>query len=121
MRPSGARIRTSCRISIARALSTPVRILNQDPFESVLTNTVIPAGITADGKVVLTLAVDHVYWTDSVAQAADNLARLRSDRTERPHEIWMLGTTSARCREELSALGFIVHEDLAATFTIDAT
>lgn len=95
--------------------------LNQEPFESVLTNTVIPAGITADGKVVLTLAVDHVYWTDSVAGASDNLARLRPDRTERPHEIWMLGTTSARCKEELTALGFIVHEDLAATLAIDAT
>ncbi len=35
--------------------------LNQDPFESVLTNAIIPAGVTADGKVVLTLAVDHLY------------------------------------------------------------
>ena len=95
--------------------------LNQEPFESVLTNTVMPAGITADGTVVLTLAVDHIYWTDDVAEAADNLARLRPDRTERPHEIWLLGTASARCREELFALGFIVHEDLAAIFTIDAT
>jgi len=95
--------------------------LNQDPFESVLTNAIIPAGLTADGKVVLTLAVDHLYWTDSVAGATDNLARLRPDRTERPHEIWLLGTASARSREELSALGFIVHEDLAATLAIDAT
>ena len=95
--------------------------LNQEPFESVLTNTVIPAGITADGKVVLTLAVDYVYWTDDVAEAIANLARLRPDRTERPHEIWMLGTTSPRCREELTALGFFVHVDLAATLAADAT
>jgi hypothetical protein len=95
--------------------------LNQEPFESVLTNTVIPAGITTDDKVVLTLAVDHVYWTDDVAEAADNLARLRPDRTKHPHEIWMLGTASPRSREELSALGFIVHEDLAATLASDAT
>lgn len=95
--------------------------LNQDPFESVLTNTVIPAGITADGKVVLTLAVDHVYWTDDVAEAADNLARLRPGRAERLNEIWLLGTASARCREELAALGFVVHENLATAFAIDAT
>ena len=95
--------------------------VNQDPFESVLTNTVIPAGITADGKVVLTLAADHVYWTDDVAEASDNLARLRPDRTEHPHEIWLLGTASPRSREELSALGFIVHEDLAATLAAEVT
>jgi hypothetical protein len=95
--------------------------LNQDPFESVLTNTVIPAGITADGKVVLTLAADHIYWTDDVAEASDNLARLRPDRAEHPHEIWLLGTASPRSREELSALGFIVHEDLAVTSAADAT
>ena len=95
--------------------------LNQEPFDSVLTNSVIPAGITADGTVVLTLAVDHLYWTDDVAEASDNLGRLRPDRAERPHEIWLLGTASVRCREELSALGFVVHEDLAAIFTIDAT
>jgi hypothetical protein len=95
--------------------------LNQEPFDSVLTNSVIPTGITADGTVVLTLATDHVYWTDDVAEASDNLARLRPDRAEHPHEIWLLGTASARCREELAALGFVVHEDLAAIFTIDAT
>jgi len=95
--------------------------LNQEPFDSVLTNSVIPTGITADGTVVLTLATDHVYWTDDVAEASDNLARLRPDRAERPHEIWLLGTASVRCREELGALGFVVHEDLAAIFTIDAT
>lgn len=94
--------------------------LNQKPFDSVLTNSVIPAGITADGTVVLTLAVDHVYWTDDVAEASDNLARLRPDRAEHPHEIWLLGTASARCREEFAALGFVVHEDLAAIFAIDA-
>jgi len=95
--------------------------LNEEPLESVRTNSVIPAGVTSDGTVVLTLAVDHIYWTDDVAEAADNLARLRPDRAEHPHEIWLLGTASARSREELSALGFIVHEDLAVTLAADAT
>jgi len=94
--------------------------LNEEPLESVLTNSVIPAGVTSDGTVILTLAVDHIYWTDDVAEAADNLARLRPDRTEHPHEIWLLGTASPRCREELSALGFIVHEELAAILAADA-
>ena len=33
----------------------------------------------------------------------------------RKREIWLLGTASERCREELNALGFDIHEDVAAS------
>ena len=45
---------------------------NQNPLASFNTSAAIPAGILQNDAAVLAFAADHVYWTESVAQAADN-------------------------------------------------
>ena len=92
--------------------------LNQSPIVSVNTDVAIPAGITDEGKLVILLAADHIYWTEGVAQTADIYnSALRSDASTDAREFWLIGTTSERCGQELTALGWEVHDKLAQTMT----
>jgi len=84
---------------------------NQNPVASVHTSAAIPAAILGNGTVVLAFAVDHVYWTDIVAEAAERWAKLGAQPTAR--EIWLLGAASERCAAELDALGFEIHVGVA--------
>ena len=94
--------------------------INQSPIVSVTTDTLIPGGRTEDGKTVMLFAVDHLYWTEDVARAKEVFAGLRAAPGDHSPEVWFLGTVSDRCRNELYAIGWDVHENLAATFTDDA-
>jgi hypothetical protein len=90
---------------------------NQKPVVSVDTSTVFPAAILASGAIVRTFAVDHLYWTETIASEAGNYSDL--DKAGQPREIWLLGTASERCRAELNSLGFDVHEGVAAMLCVD--
>jgi len=92
---------------------------NQNPVVSVDTSAAIPAGILGNGGTVLAFAVDHVYWTDTIAQVAKSYANL--NEAGRPREVWLLGTTSERCGAELAALGIEVHDGVAATLAGNTT
>jgi len=63
-------------------------------------------------------AVDHVYWTEGIVQEADVLVGLGTAAGDNSPEAWFLGTASDRCRNELSATGWDVHENLAHTIAI---
>lgn len=91
---------------------------NQNAVTAVDTSAAIPAAILGNGATVLAFAADHVYWTDTIAQAAVNYANL--GEAGLPHEVWLLGTASKRCRSELDALGFDVHVG-AAELLVDNT
>lgn len=84
--------------------------INQKPVTEVTTLAAIPTGITADGTAAMLFAVDHVYWTETLAEVA-GVRSQRSPDTDR--EIWLLGSASQRTRKELENLGFEVHEDVA--------
>jgi len=84
---------------------------NQNSLASVDTSAAIPAAILENGMSVLAFAVDHVYWTETIAQVARNYANLGA--TGQAREIWFLGTASERCIAELGALGFDVHVGVA--------
>ena len=92
---------------------------NQNPVASVDTSNAIPAAILGDGATVLAFAVDHVYWTDTIAKAAAEYVGLGGK--ERSREIWLLGTASKRCNAELSALGFDVHDGAATMMLAEQT
>lgn len=87
---------------------------NRMPIASVQTYSAVPSGIAQDGTPVLTFAVDHVYWTESIAEAArlhtDNLAEDRAGDAQ----ILLLGSASDRTRQELNDLGYSVEENVAA-------
>ena len=86
---------------------------NQMPVAGVDAAAAIPAAILASSAVVRLFAVDHLYWTETVAIASGNYTDM--DEAGRKREIWLLGTASERCRKELNALGFDIHEDVAAS------
>ena len=88
--------------------------INQNPITAVMTYSAVPVGVTEDGTAALLFAVDHVYWSDTIADAAQNHATLASDQQNRVGEIWLLGSASDRTRQELTGLGFSVHEDVAS-------
>jgi hypothetical protein len=87
--------------------------LNRTPLEAVKTYAAVPVGVTGDGNTVMLFAVDHLYWTESIAAAASNYARQAIAETET--EVWLLGTASQRCKAELAALGLTVYEGVAAS------
>ena len=88
---------------------------NQRPIVSVISEAATPGGITDDGNVVMLFAVDHVYWTEGFAQEDDMFASLGAAAGDDSPEAWFLGTASDRCRNELSAAGWVIHENLAHT------
>jgi len=87
--------------------------LNQNRVTAVSTQAAIPVGVTENGSTASVFAVDHVYWTEAIAAAAGNHVAQAGDADEATREIWLLGSASKRTRKELSALGFVVHEDVA--------
>ena len=86
---------------------------NQRPIVSVITEAATPGGLTDDGNAVMLFAVDHLYWTEQIAQEEDSTAGLGTAAGDNSPEAWFLGTASDRCRNELSAAGWEVHENLA--------
>ena len=92
--------------------------LNEKPLESVLTYAMIPVGVDQDGDAALLFAADHVYWTESIASnAANHEGRRQEDQNA---SIWLLGTASKRTRQELSKLGFTLHEGVAEAMVASA-
>jgi len=86
--------------------------INSQAFVTVNTDGVLPAGITSSGTMVFLVAADHVYWSETISQAAADHAELLGGGRHR--EVWLLGGASNRCKDELESLGFDVHTDTAA-------
>lgn len=95
--------------------------LNQNPVTEVKTLVAIPTGITADGTAAMLFAVDHVYWTETIAEAAGSRAAQSPGHPVGRREIWLLGSASDRTRDELKNLGFQVHEAVAAMMKAPAS
>ena len=88
--------------------------INQKPVTAVMTYSAVPVGVTEDGTAALLFAVDHVYWTDTIAGAAQNHAKQASGQQNSVGEVWLLGSASDRTRQELTDLGYSVREDVAS-------
>ena len=82
--------------------------LNQKPVTAVRTYAAVPIGVAQDGTEILMFAVDHVYWTDTIADAASN----HVDRLDvgAAGEVWLMGTASDLTRTRLGGLGLTVIE-----------
>ena len=88
---------------------------NQNPLISVATSDAIPVAILQNGTAVLAFATDHLYWTESVAQAAENY--IGSGDDGQPRELWLLGTASDRALTALDEKGFDVYVGVATLLT----
>ncbi len=87
--------------------------LNKKALAEVLTDAVVPRGVAEDGTVVVLFATDYIYWTETVAGAAEVYGSLRADEPDRKLELWLLGGASERTLAKCAALGIEVHFDLA--------
>lgn len=86
--------------------------LNEAPLSAVRTYAAVPVGVSEEGDAVMLFAVDHLYWTESIATAARNhAARMAEGQTAK---VLFLGTASDRAERQLEALGFDVRENVAA-------
>ncbi len=92
--------------------------LNEEPLSAVKTYAAVPTGVSEEGGAVMLFAVDHLYWTDSIAAAASNHASRMADG--QPATVLFLGTASERASRELEALGFAVDQNLAKRMTAAA-
>lgn len=89
--------------------------LNEKALDKVLTYAVIPVGIDEQGNAALLFAVDHLYWTETIASAAANHAgKIEEGRSA---SVWLLGTISHRANEQLTKLGFEVVQGVGDKIT----
>jgi hypothetical protein len=93
--------------------------LNQKAVKSVLSYAAVPVGINEDGDAALLFAVDHVYWTETIAEAAGNHASQSGAAGGGAGEVWLLGSASDGTRAALSSLGFGLHENVASMMVVE--
>lgn len=91
---------------------------NQNPLATVDTSVAIPVARLGNGAYILAFATDHVYWTETIAQAAEQYSQLGTP--DQPREIWLLGAASQRCKAELAALGFYVRTNVTKLIAADS-
>jgi hypothetical protein len=82
---------------------------NQSELASVNAELAIPGGVKADGTAVLLFPSDYVYWTETMAQAAQDYLALNEGQAGQKPELWILGQVSERARGELLTLGYELH------------
>lgn len=73
----------------------------------------LPGVVTGDNRLVFLIPVDHIFWTEGIAVAADgSLAEDGQELETTSREVWFRGKASARCREELEQRGWLVRDQV---------
>jgi len=73
----------------------------------------LPGALTADNRLIYPLPVDHVAWTAEVAADSQSaLPDLGQSYNPKSRELWLRGTASPRCVEELDGLGWSVRTEV---------
>jgi hypothetical protein len=69
---------------------------------------------TRDGKTVVNVPVDHLVWTESLAQSVEKAeAQLKTQPTQAGRELWLGGTISSVARKALESRGWKVFDKTA--------
>jgi hypothetical protein len=86
------------------------------PVARILAGLRLPAAALSDGTVIVVGAFDGVSWTEEVAGYEAALhAALPANRA--PLELWLTGTISPLAREQLTRLGWEVHDHARESLT----
>ena len=86
------------------------------PLASLMTSGNLVMARTTNGKIVIAVPVDHIVWTDSIAQSVSSAdSQLKSLSGVTGRELWVGGTVSPRARKELETLGWAIHERAAGS------
>ena len=88
------------------------------PVARILAGLRLPAAAFSDGTVIVCGAFDGVSWTEEVAgyEAALHAALPASGA---PLELWLTGAVSPLAREQLTRLGWKVHDRARESLTAD--
>lgn len=90
--------------------------MHQSRIVEVLDFNGLPAGFTADKKLVLPVLLDYGSWTETGERLAQSFGTfVRSDLEIAGRQWFLSGQLSARAREELSSRGMIVTENAFQT------
>lgn len=84
---------------------------NVSPFGQLTSVGPFVLGRTADNKVVATVPLDHLVWTQAIAVIADDLnSGVDGLGDFKAKELWLEGSLSASARRNLEGLGWSVRE-----------
>ena len=84
------------------------------PLERLMLSGNLVLARARDGKIIVTLPVDYVVWTDAIAQRVVNAeAQLKTMAPGAAREVWLGGTISPRARQELESRGWKINERAA--------
>ena len=79
-----------------------------------------PLGQRGDGVLVGVIPVDHLAWTEAIAQNhATNMKSIPNVPGVTGGEMWFEGSLSAKARAALEAQNWVVHENAAARLALN--
>ncbi len=86
---------------------------NMGPFKEIIPVRRLVVGYTADQKIVATIPIDYIYWTEQAVLGLKAITRLKSaDRPVKQIELWVTGRLAPRAKTELSANGVVFKEQI---------
>jgi hypothetical protein len=75
----------------------------------------LAAGLSADGKLVFIVPLDHLTWTENVGRFAEALNyRIDTLPEVKSKELWLAGTLSTLAQQTLSGRGWVIRQQIEA-------
>ena len=81
-----------------------------EPLTAVVAGLRLPAGLRADGGLVVCGAFESVYWTQNVSRLERQLWTALPPHTPLRRELWIAGTLSKRAQRAALDLGWELHQ-----------
>ena len=85
---------------------------NQSEVITIADDLEVATVITQDDRLVSIFPVDYMCWSKEIADAAVQHAEALKNFDFDKKEMWIVGGVSERARQELTALGFDVHDEI---------
>jgi hypothetical protein len=81
------------------------------PLVEILEGAQTPVARSADGRLVVVMGADAIFWTEKVAQGAKGFFAIYQDDEAKTREIWVVGEASERVKSECKALGWDLFDE----------
>ncbi|MEE8207778.1 MAG: hypothetical protein V3T88_02295 [Nitrosomonadaceae bacterium] len=86
---------------------------NVGPIKEIIPVRRLVVGYTADQKIVATIPIDYIYWTEQADHGSAAVVRLRSKgRPVKRVELWITGNITSKAKHEIEARGIVVKEQI---------
>lgn len=84
---------------------------SQEPLTRFVRGTMVPAGLTNDGRLIVFSAADFAYWAEETAPAAAEFTEIYKPLSDR-REVWIAGRATPMFIDGVHALGWGVRTNL---------